>query len=217
MRNCVAHRKSEAGLKIEFISALELSCWKAACRFLGQRSVTAELTASKAAKKNQKHQTVTRDCRKKVIPVGSNNSNVLSDQCLTRQFNHQIDGKNIQAQVQGPCLSPPRCLYTSGLPGIWLCTWALLRGPGCFGHTAAQCTDSPASPGSAGTAQIYDCFIIKAEPATEPFCFLDHHSKTHRICLDYPVSAWYLRRKKGKKPLPRTDLLSSAILNKQTW
>lgn len=65
-----------------------------------------------------------------------------------------------------------------------------------------------------GTAQIQDWFFIKAAPATEPFCFLDHHSKPHQICLDYPVPTRYLRRKKGKKPLPGPDLLSSAILSK---
>jgi len=61
VRNCVAHRKSEAGLKIECISALELSCSKAACHFLGQRNVTAELTASERAKSDQKRQTMNSD------------------------------------------------------------------------------------------------------------------------------------------------------------
>lgn len=138
MRNCVAHGKSEAGLKIEFISALEPSCSKAACLFLGQWNVIVELTASKAAKRNQKHQTMNSgsSLQKKGDPYG-----LQRQRCPERPVPHNTLQSSNRPQKRPssgprPRLSPPHCSYTSSRPGfapwarmLWACCSPVHRHP----------------------------------------------------------------------------------------
>lgn len=129
MRNCVAHAKPEAGLKIDFISALELPCSKASCHFLGQWNFTAELTVSKAAKRNQKRLTMNSDSSLQIKgdPYGLQRQWCPEGPGLYNQFNHQIDQRNTQTW------SEPLLCLSSSVPAGWHLTthsnftpWALL-------------------------------------------------------------------------------------------
>lgn len=52
---------------------------------------------------------------------------------------------------------------------------------------------SPPPPSQLGAAQVW-VFLHSSSTGTEPFCFLDHPSKTQQVFLDYPVCIWSLRR-----------------------
>lgn len=148
--------------------------------------------------------------------MGSNDSDVLSDRCLTIQFNHQIDHENIQTQVQvhvwALCTACPPAATRAGVPGTSLQCRVCPGLQGCFGQAAAP---HPASLGYPCTARISDCVCIKPAPATETLCFLDHHGKAHQICRGYPMSTRYVRRKKEKSHFPGlTEFLLQFWINK---
>lgn len=147
---------------------------------------------SKADKRNQiiKQWMVSPTCRKMFIPMGSKDSGILR----ISQYNLIIKQTTITLKPRPKSMSEPSTLYPSSCPDraphSLLCVPVLLHGHGCSGHAAAQST-TPLPPWCSTGLRV---FLHSSSTGTEPFCFLDHLSKAHQVCPDYPVCTWYLRR-----------------------
>lgn len=100
---------------------------------------------------------------------------------LTIQFNHQINHKNIQAWAQVHVWAfhtVPQQLPRLGTPTA-CCV------PRCcsMGMDALDMLQpSPPTPLPPWCSTGLRVFLHSSSTSTEPFCFLDHPSKTHQVC-----------------------------------